>query len=379
MPRLPRPPTALRLFAVGVLLGTPACAAIWGFQDSREIVDAGADGSTTAPVEGGAPRDASATHDALGSPEASILEEAAAPEASSGLDAAADAAGACNGACVAAAPPGWDGPLALYEATGSAALAAPPTCAGAYDQLAYDGTGSPIAPDALCTCACAPPTGVTCADPPLSIYSGNGCGTTCATAGQPIHGTCTALDTGTCGGAARYAIGPSTAQGGSCAPEADAMVPAPAWNARARLCASSTPPPGLGCSGGNVCAPGPELPFQTNTVCIARSGSWSCPNAYPAQRTYFGSSTDSSGCSPCVCGSVSGASCDGGAVDLYGSATCTGSPSTTPLPQGCTKLGGVAAGVFSAPTPTGGGCVPEGGAPSGSFTPASPTTLCCTP
>jgi hypothetical protein len=358
------------LLSAALVVGASACASIWGFQDAVDLPDGGEDaGVDVTSAEGGS--DGTASDGDAG--------EAAASDApgETASDASGEAAAPCAAACIPAVPPGWQGPLEIYEGAGGPPPPTPPSCAGAYPSVAYDGNGSPVAPAATCSCSCGAPSGVVC-DPPLANYfSDNTCAASCGTKNQPIASTCTPLGLGGCGGT-HITIGSSVASGGTCAPDAGSQVPAPAWMGDVRLCAPSGSTAPSGCDAGEVCAPTTDLPFEPSTYCIARNGTWTCPAGFSALRTYYQSSVDTRACTPCTCGAPSGATCTGGTCEASGSTSCQGGSFPLSVPQACANLGALQAALISGLTSNGGSCAPDGGQPTGTFTPTTPTTICCT-
>ncbi len=348
-----------------------ACASIWGFQDAVDLSDGGVDASLEAGSLDGARRDGPASGDAA----PDVASEA-------GLDASVDSAGeasagGCTNACVPAAPSGWQGPLEIYEGVGGPPPPAPPGCGGAYATLAFDGNGAPAAPAATCTCSCGSPGGGTCGAPLANYFSDTNCTQSCGTPNQPIGPSCTTLGLGTCGGT-HVTIGASPPTGGSCTPDAGSHVVPPAWGGDVRLCAASVAPTGSGCTAGEVCAPATTLPFEPSTYCVAASGTPACPAGYPVQHVYYGSFSDTRGCSACTCSDPPDASCAGGTAEAYGATSCTGPPSSSGVPESCSSLGAQRAAMVTGLTWTAGPCQPSGGAPTGAFTPTTPTTICCT-
>lgn len=383
----------LSLLATASIVGGAACAAVWGFQDAVDRVDGSVDASDgassdAAPADEGDAGGAVTPDAADAGVDASSDGPVDAPNDGPALDGPHDApqdvvdaapdGAPCTAACVPAAPAGWEGPLEIYEGMGGPPPPLPPSCTGAYPTVVYDGTGSPVAPAAACSCTCGAPTGTSCDPPVVNYFSDNTCTTTCGTPNQPIPTTCTALGITGCGGT-HIRISNPVATGGSCIPDAGATVPPAGWSAAVRLCAAATPPGPSGCDAGSVCAPTSGLPFETATYCVARSGAWPCPAGYPSQRTYYGGAVDTRACAPCTCGAPTGATCSGDVLSLYG-ATCSGTGTQVTIPQTCTGLGGSKMmGLSAGVAPTGGACAPSDAGATGSFTPTTPTTICCTP
>jgi hypothetical protein len=286
-------------------------------------------------------------------------------------DSGADAGSACT--CVPEAPAGWTGPLEIYEGMGGPPPPAPPPCSGAYGTDVYDGTASPVAPPATCTCACGAPSNATCPDPVANYFSDSACTVSCGTTNQSISADCIGLGLSGCSGA--YFTLTQPAAGGTCAPIFTADVTPPAWKAAVRLCQPTVPPTATGCLAGSVCAPTTESLFESN-YCVSRIGAAACPSGYPISRTYDQSFSDTRGCTPCTCGAH--AACAGGGVATYPQPSCNGTEKAYLAPLGCTSLAGATDATPITATPSGGPCSPAGGTTTGMFTPTAPTTICCT-
>lgn len=381
-----------RLLASAVLAGlwacgVSACADIWGFQDGRgESAEGGQASADAGPADGGpdAAGPANGGSDADGEPADGGSHGEGAPTGgrsnanappSDASESATDVSApvACALACIAAPPPGWSGPYALSEAVGGAKVASCST--GGYPLDVYDGVASPSAPAASCDCQCGPPAGGRC-NPPTVTLSHGMCnpGSQCATADMSL-GACVDFDTKACGGA-RMELSPPAPVPGSCVASASTNVPDARWTASARLCGIPAPPPGS-CASGEVCAPPVELPFVS---CIAKVGLSACPSgAYSHRRVYFGTATDTRGCTSCSCGEAV-TSCTGGTVATFSKADCAApSHATWSLPQTCVAAGGDTSAVYMGDAIANtGACAPMGGQPTGQFTPEDPTTICCT-
>jgi len=144
---------------------------------------------------------------------------------------------------------------------------------------------------------------------------------------------------------------------------------------------------GGGCSSGQVCVPAPPGTFG-GKVCVFQSGDVPCPGSgYTQQHTFYGSATDSRGCTACSCASPTGITCSGGAVAVASSisgSACAGTMDSVPTNGTCTSvtLGPMSNDFVWATaeqTASGGTCAVQGGTASGSVTPAGPTTVCCQP
>lgn len=338
---------ATTLLAFFVLASAPACAMLLDFQDPIDKSD---------PLE------------------ALDREEDAAASTARTAETKEDA-GAESCTCIPAIPDGWQGPLGIHEAAGTS-LAGLPPCRGAYDVHVLDGSTSPNAPPASCSCSCGAPSGIACSAPVMTFFADKDCLTPC---GDPttVTAACSVLDTTGCTGP-RFSISASVPTGGSCAPVASSEIAPVTWGASARLCALSPNVKLEVCDGGGICAPRTTLPFVTGARCIARSGEHACPAGYPHATTYYDGGSDTRACSACTCGSPEGASCAGAIAKGYSGAVCGGSVQlTTAAPASCAPLKNATSAVFE-PAVTGGACAPSGGQPVGAFTPMTATTVCCT-
>ena len=351
------------LLAAGLFTGVSACASVWGFQDGvRGSSDAGQglpEGDPGLPDAGQGP---------------GLLD--------GGQEAGADVAtppGSCTLTCVAAPPSGWSGPYELSETTGVAPARAPAHCSdGPYPVEAYDGLALPSAPAPSCQCACGPATGSSCVAPTITLYRGGMCdtGSQCATVAVS-SGACIDFDA-ECKGAHMEVSAPAPLPG-TCEASSTTSVPDAGWAASARLCKVGDPPSGQ-CDDGKVCTPPVGLPFES-AYCIATAELSPCPpGPYTNRRVYYGTATDTRGCTACSCGPPS-MDCKGGTVSTFDEMGCAApSRHTWSAPQSCTGIGGDTSGEYNGDAvPNSGPCKPSGGLPTGGLTPTTPTTICCTP
>jgi hypothetical protein len=281
-------------------------------------------------------------------------------------DSEAGALGTCS--CVGAPPPGWSGPVALWEGAGG-----PPGCSGDYSARVLDAFDGLDAPAAACTCTCGAPSGASCGSSlSATLYSDHGCTTPCDSVSVSdqscanVHGVCnTVFGVSAAGGAS----------GGHCSPQSSSAVPPATWGVSARACELPGVPQRESCAQGEVCIPPPAAPMQLRP-CVFIAGDVSCPSgSYSVRHRYYRTVSDSRGCAHCSCGAPSGVDC---AATLQEGCGQTGP--TSALPTSCASLSDPGSVVLLAPpTPTGGSCAPSGGAPSGSASPASPVTVCCLP
>lgn len=399
----------LLAFALGA--SAWACANIWGFEPGTEEsegsieaasapeqpeLDSQVDADATLPADArsdstpetsdrpstDSASDADATIDAAVDSAAEARIDSPSDAARDATDSGADSAQAgneagCAAVCVPQVPANWGGPYTIYEGTGGPPPPTPPSCPGAYPNAVYDGTATPNAPAANCSCTCGAPTNATCLPPVANYFTDNGCTMPCGQNNQPITTTCTNLDP--CSGGLLTFSGPIPS-GGTCAPDAGSTVPAAGWTADVRLCGAAAALSNAGCDAGQICAPTAAFPLEAATYCIAQSGSVPCPPGYTAARTYYQSSTDTRACTPCSCGAPMGVTCAASTITVDTAASCSlvGIGVVYGAPQACINTRGASAVVDSLPSPDGGICAPVGGTPTGSFTPTTPTTICCT-
>ncbi len=339
--------------------------------DAMTGADGANDGATVdeAPAADGGTEDADADMAPNGD---AALQDASAPDAQ-GVS--------CTGAlaCAPQVPPGWTGPLAIWEGTSGA-----PSCATGFVPV-FDGGVSPTDPPAQCSCSCQSPTGAGCGSVTMQ-FTKTGCTTACGPSGGaavvPSSGACVNLQqyqTG-CGGGMEVSISGSIADGGSCTPDASTTLPPWSWGTRAIGCIVASQSP-VGCPVGQECVPAPPSPFEAR-FCILQQGANPCPSGdYSVQHLYYGAVADTRGCSACTCGAAAGIDCDTNSVlQTWSDSLCSQVKlATLPVPQACGTDAGVLRGATFTTRPTGGSCPASGGQPGGSVAPAALTTICCTP
>lgn len=323
-----------------------ACGTIWGFEgalDREPSLDAGDGGGG-----GGGDGD-----------EDSIVPAPNAPGVS----------------CLPPAPPGWQGPLAIVELTGSPLPASPP-CPDQYT-LVYDGNADPDARPGTCTCSCTPPdvAGLTCGPPIANFYNDSGCTQACGAANQTPAKNCQTFSA-TCADA-KFVKVMAVPKGGSCTAATNGEPPPVSWNKSIRLCE----PQGVTvtCPGTKVPAATSRLPYAPGNYCLASQSDLECPAAYPKRRTYFDPTqvTDTRACNPCSCGALTG-KCGG---QLHtADKDCAGADKLIALPATCgeVKLSNKS-WEYTPPSgpPTDVKCEASGGGPSGSFVANAPIYVCC--
>jgi len=332
------------LAAITFLQGVVACGTVWGFEDpipldtsSTSAPDASSDGGGG---DGGGP----------------VVETPPAP-----LDP--------TRTCVPRPPADWQGPLIVFEGTGSPPPEPPPCPTDYRSDAVYDGNAELVAPDATCTCECGAASGTSC-KATMTFFADKNCNTPCAAPDQVIGTTCGATPA-QCGGAKLK----TALQGGSCAPNrASRNAPPPKWSTRGRVCAPVATTE-AGCPTDQVATPTTGLPFTTNTYCIAKSGEDVCPDIYPRKRVYYAGISDARDCD-CSCAIPQGGSCAGVVTAADNPPNCTGGPKTVKSDSSCSETKKEGA-VFVPGAIQPGSCT-AAAQPKGSATPTTPTTVCCT-
>ena len=269
----------------------------------------------------------------------------------------------CSGAgyqCVAPPPTGWTGPYAYW--VGSLPHAACPT---GYPTKAFTGWDDLKASAATCNCGCAKPANVRC-EGQLGYWASSApssCDAT-ATGGWHPNSCFSAFSTGW------FKLYGYRSAGTCSAPSVTKDIPAAVWDTGKQLCEAQTQ--GAGCSGSELCAPPPPAPYSAK-VCIARSGTHTCPSPYLTAHTLYLAVNDTRDCS-CSCGLQAG-NCTANARLAVGS-NCV---SSTTLNIGdCKQLTAspvylkfLSENILTQPS-----CSLSKSS-SGSAQPAQPVTVCC--
>jgi hypothetical protein len=273
--------------------------------------------------------------------------------------------------CVAGAdcheqpPPGWSGPVALYEGP----WGQPPACPGEYPVAARQGNRGPSAAPAVCSaCTCTAPL-VSCTAGGLTGYAKTTCN------GQSTDAPVTPDHCFTFPWAPGWAnaFHQGTPQGGmaSCAPDGGvADPPALTWSATTLACAPSSP--ATVCSSGALCAPPPPAPFAPHW-CIWRDGAATCPSTYPVAHVWD-DPQDDRGCTSCLCGSITG-SCTVTTL-LYTDVDCQNQAATVEAGQ-CTQASGIQSALVLVSYSGQASCDPSGGDPTGGVQAKPAVTVCC--
>jgi hypothetical protein len=277
----------------------------------------------------------------------------------------------CTQQCVAAPPPGW---LGLGFVDDKPQLG----CGGDWPDSLQLFREADLKPGmSKCDCGCGGATGIGCRTVvtcgPSACFA-SGTDTTVDAACTPVGGVMAMITEGCKASAV-------TPHGGSCAPQSSGTIGNPSWSASSRACLRSS---GGGCANGDWCVP--PLP-ATAKACIVKSGTATCPPAYPVlQKAYDGKLQDTRACGgSCTCDAPAGASCSCGgscSVDIFSTANCGGSANLTVSPGGSciTALwaGTSGSAKLDGATASGGTCSPSGTAQvTGALTPTGPFTICC--
>ncbi|HET7544780.1 MAG TPA: hypothetical protein VFK05_33160 [Polyangiaceae bacterium] len=287
----------------------------------------------------GTPAAAGTTGDNGGIPEegGEAGSEAGSPSAGAGM---AGAAGAevvppepCPKpqACMPAAPQGWVGPKAFWDAM-AVPGEAPPPCPDGYTNP-LDRHHGVIEPPGGCQCSCSAINQSCATITGLKIYPDQTCGTqscvstTLTTTCNPVMGC-----TGSQG--SMEALKP-TPTGGTCTPTI-AKRPDPTWQYDSRLCEPSGT---YVCDDPTqVCAPTPPPPYASRLCMVSQVSATStipqCPEGYPNQTLLYEKIANNRGCTDCVCGGVTGGSC-GGKLLVSTRPDCSDHPYDYPLGSGC--------------------------------------------
>jgi hypothetical protein len=285
---------------------------------------------------------------------------------------------------VSEAPPGWNGPIVLYE--GPAPL---PSCDLHFPFNVFEGGTSVSwtpAQCSLCTCSAPDPSGLQCgagfdlgtdpqcANSPCGVWIlANGC--------HLLNDPNCISDSSTIAGAQTMTAGAMS----SCAPSSQAPTSDPAtWVSQALACSAPTLDH-AGCGFGQVCSPkSPGLPFGSKLCILNPSGDVACPGPYTEKHVYYADMQDDRNCTDCTCGAPEGFCTDTtwSFFDVADS-MCSNPVATTTTPGQCLQIPSSSSSIrysLQLGTPTGAGACPEsGGDPVGSVVPIAPATVCCEP
>lgn len=269
--------------------------------------------------------------------------------------------------CVNKTPPGWNGPIMLYDGDPSMA----PSCPASHPTLAYTWHGDLMPQPAMCGACTCTGTGVTCNLAPLALDD-TACATQLGTVVQPAQNQCGPIQAPA--GLQAITAATPTAISGACMPGGGSKTLPPAkWGRTGIACIGGGL--GGGCTGGQTCAAKSEAPFVAG-LCIWASGDFPCPQGFGDRHTFAGSVTDTRGCSPCACGAPS-AQCTATST-IYPSGNCAGAPVDVPNDGSCVPVQN--AGSVKVTVNASASCPASGGAPTGTITESGViTSVCCAP
>jgi hypothetical protein len=275
-------------------------------------------------------------------------------------------------ACVAAAPAGWHGPIALD-------VGATPRsdCRGSFDKKAFEAGAEPSAEAATCS-ACSCSGGET----PCAAFIDFGTGSEAECAGTQcttsLNQSCAQITTPCLTGlATAYLQTKLPGAAGACTPSPQtATKPEAQWKTHALGCAASATD-SAGCKSGHVCLPkAPGADFADN-YCIWQVGDVDCPNAqFPDKQRFFEELADTRACSACAC---SGPNCSySWQVFATDDSTCAAPLLELSSAGQCVQVNPTADKLRLGAAISGDGkCTPSGGASQGDVTAKKPVTVCC--
>jgi hypothetical protein len=370
--------TALVGLTVTLLGG--GCSVVLGLEDYGNAA-AGVEGAPDAMAPEGAAREASREAEGPDAPRSSkdtSVADSPPDHADVGQD--VDAGESCSSvlgfACTPLPPPGWTGPLAIFEGSGSILPSLPP-CSGSFATDDYDGFDAPTATASTCTCSCGAPSGAACQGS-VSFSQNGSCSKSCGAPATLPQGACTPVNTSGCSGGGPVVSVSASASGGACAPTPSTTIPTAAWTKEVRACGLSSTPIAATCETGEACVPVPSLPYEAGNLCVSQVGNVACPASFPKQRIYYESSTDTRGCSACSCAEPTEVVCAGGTVNSYFDSSCGFLVNSSAFPQSCeTRSGATASMDLTGVTASGGTCAPSAVTPTGDVSPEQPLTICC--
>ncbi|HEX4517018.1 MAG TPA: hypothetical protein VH054_25900 [Polyangiaceae bacterium] len=277
----------------------------------------------------------------------------------------------CQGAgyaCTAAAPSGWNGPVAWFDAAGGTI----PSCAAPYATQGSGGHAGITAPAAQCGCGCTGPTSVQCNQVGVTYYSDNNCQTSAGGAGLPTNFCVT-----TGSGSSVAAQAQPTAFNGNCGSNPSKTLPAISWANSDAVCTYNAPSDVGGCNNGSLCMEQPPTGANAK-ACVWQSGDVACPGAPYTQKTVFYTSVDDQrDCTTCTCTATAG-SCNA-QVTVYSLGSCNTSGSFVGImtDNSCHQFNGVSA-IAGPISVTPGTCGSGGtGGPTGTASASGPITVCC--
>jgi hypothetical protein len=321
--------------------------------------------------------DAAATHDA-GSPGA-MQPPAASEQCDNGKDDDGDGKVDCADSdcsrmtCVAEAPPGWQGPVALQ--LGSSAKL---DCDSVFSRTMFAGGAEPKGAAASCsTCSCSASNGGCAAFLDFKTGSAAGC-TEMATCTTSVNQSCTEIAPPCLAGLGTAYLRtklPDPANSCTASPQTVSTEPA-AWRVHALAC-GKTDTQRAGCKSAYVCLPAsPGAGFEP-AYCVWQDGETECPSTtFKHKQTYYRDLSDTRGCSACSC---SGPDCSY-SWQVFNSAdtNCATPVLKLTSPEQCAQVNPSADKLRVGTTLSGDGkCTASGGATQGSVAGTKPITVCC--
>jgi hypothetical protein len=241
--------------------------------------------------------------------------------------------------CIAV-PPGWLGPVAIWQ--GSPGLA-PQNCAAGL-QVAMESVYRDLnVPSSACSCACASATSQNCGSATVTFYSNNVCGDECGRAEVSASQCGTVVNGGTCGATFTASAIAPIPNGGSCTPQVVSSIPKATWNTELLACAAANSAGAGGCNESNsrcLIAPNPGAPYQTARCVykVADPPVTSCPADYTkGPSVFYAGMSDTRVCSGCTCGTPTGGTCSG-TISVYYRPRCEGTPLSFTIGQDCQEV-----------------------------------------
>lgn len=287
--------------------------------------------------------------------------------------------------CVAV-PPGWVGPVAIWQGSPGSA---PQNCAAGL-QVALDSVYRDLSvPSSACGCDCGSATSQTCGSATVTFYSNNVCGDECGNAEVSASQCGTVVNSGTCGATFTASTISPVPTGGNCAPQVTSTIPQATWNTELFACAATNSTVAGGCSGASdrcLIAPNPGAPYRT-ALCVYKvedPPAASCPAGYAnGPSVFYSGMSDTRVCSGCTCGVPTGGTCSG-TITVYYRPRCEGTPLSFTIGQGCQNINlesGTANTIVGDFTVTKAGACATGSDAvlSGNVQGTGAVTVCCAP
>lgn len=264
----------------------------------------------------------------------------------------------CSDTCVAAAPSGFIGPLAVSGGAGF------PSCTADFPTQTADAYRNITNPAAICSCNCDAPPSYECQ---LDLYGARYASGTC-TGPNDGYGYWLSAGMGCLGYGSPYNWKPVGvfAYGAACTATGSKTKP-PEAKTSVRACGGSFAR--IDCAANQVCVPVPT----DRSLCVYSVGDVACPAAtYTAKTLHYSSVADSRDCSPaCSCGTTR---------------DCSGSPTTYKYGASCAStanFGDCRNSTFIQYNGTSGtascALTPGAYAPTGAVAGTGVVTLCCQP